>query len=124
MDGYAKAAANGVNPFNVPVVVDIGASPSFRTVRTDTFPTITRCRANGFNYWVSTKGARVDINELTLLQGFDLTDVDWKGAGATASAFAAALGNAQSLNAVSGVLPHVLYFSKLVTKEEFESMVR
>ena len=86
-------------------------------------PTITRCRAATQGYWVSTKGARIDVTELAMLQGFDPCDVDWQGAGASRSAYAACLGNAQSLNVVTAVLPHLMFFAKLISREEFHAML-
>jgi hypothetical protein len=67
---------------------------------------------------VSTKGARISVKDLTLLQGFDADDVDWAGAGVTANQFAVCLGNAQSLNVVVAVLPHLLYKAKLADHQE------
>ena len=54
------------------------------------------------------------------MQGFDpKADVDWREAGLTASQFGGMVGNAQSLNVVQALMPHVLYHSKLITKEQF-----
>ena len=120
---FAKAVAKGVNPFITPVVVDIGASPGWTTMQINKCPTITHGRAATNGYWVSTKGARIDTDELAMLQGFDPCDVDWQGAAASRSAYAGCLGNAQSLNVVTAVLPHLMFFAKLISTEEFHAML-
>ena len=42
----------------------------------------------------------ISLKEMTLFQGCGADDVDWAGAGVTASQFAGRLGHAQSLNVV------------------------
>ena len=120
---YFKVAEKGINPFTTPVVIDIGATEAWQTMQINKSPTITRGRASQFGYWVSTKGARMALSEMAMLQGFAPHELDWEGAQASKSAYAACLGNAQSLNVVMAVLPHLLYFAKLATKAEFEAMV-
>ena len=122
LGAYARAVRKHINPFITPVVVDVGCSKRFSTFGVDEFPTVTRTRARSFAYWVSTKGARVDIDELALLQGFGPSDIDWRGSGVTDTNFAGCLGNAQSMNVCLALVPHLLYFGKLITKAEFAKM--
>ena len=122
IEAYEKVVENNSNPFEPPVVVDIGCSEKWSNCQTNTCPTITNNRAATFGYWVSTKGARMSAKELIILLGFDADDVDWAGVGVTANQFAGCLGNAQSLSVVVAVLPHGLYKAKLITKKQFNLM--
>ena len=73
--------SSGVNPFKVPIVVDIGASAKFSTYRIGEIPTITRSRGSAKNgYWCTTKGGCLSTRELGALQGIprQLID-DFKG---------------------------------------------
>ena len=124
LGAYAQAVQTNINPFITPVVVDVGCSKRFATLGINEFPTVTRTRARSFAYWVSTKGARVDIDELALLRGFGPSDIDWRGAGVTETNFAGCLGSAQSMNVCLALVPHLLYFGKLITKAEFEKMTQ
>ena len=74
-------------------------------------------------YWCSTKGAPLNVTEMAALQGFGSTDFDWKSAGVTASQFAGCLGDAQSLNLVMAIIPHMLYISKQIAAEEYDLLV-
>ena len=110
----------GINPFSTPVVVDMDCSESFRQYKLDESLTLTRTRAAAMMYWCSTKGGPLNGRDMAALQGFDEDDIDWRGAGVSASQFAACLGDAQSLNLVMALLPQMLYLSKLITAEEFD----
>ena len=123
-NAYEKVVIKGCNPFVTPVVVDIGASPGWQTHAIAKCPTLTRSRTQSFGYWVSTKGGPLTIKEVGRLQGFDDGDIDWEGAGVSVKQYAGCLGNAQSLNVVCEVLPHLLFMAQLVNKKEFMSMTR
>ena len=86
-------------------------------------PTLTKNRAANLGYWVSTKGAPLDINEMMMLQGFDVDDIVWQNV-VSRTAFGGMIGNAQSLTVAKAVLPHLLFHGKLVTKEQFRRMVK
>ena len=93
-----------MNPYIKPVVVDIGASNGFSSSAIDMCLCLTRTRAGNFGYWSSTKGGRLDTFDMMRLQGFEASDIDWQGAGVKPSAFATALGNAQSLNVLTALV--------------------
>lgn len=124
MEAYRLCALDGVNPFLVPVVVDIGASERFRTHRVRECPCITRTRASQLGYWCSTKGGRLAAEELGMLQGFSPGTIDWKSAGVSEKKFAACLGNAQSLNVVEAVLPHALFLAKIIDTDDFAALTK
>ena len=120
---YQDVVRKGINPFSTPVVVDMDCSESYRQYKIAECPTLTRSRAASMMYWCSTKGAPLNVTEMAALQGFGSTDFDWKSAGVTASQFAGCLGDAQSLNLVMAIIPHMLYMSKQITAEEYDLLV-
>ena len=121
MAGYRK---HNVNPFSVPVIIDLGSSPDFASSAARYSPTLTRTRAGGAGYWCSTKGGKVSVDELAKLQGFlgPLLSVDWKGK-ISKGAFGGMIGNAQSANILLRLYPNVLYHAKLITLEEHTRML-
>ena len=78
---YRQCAAQGVNPFIVPVVMDMFASQRFRTHTVLSCPCITKSRAATLGWWCSTTGGRLSVDELALLQGFSPATIDWKYCG-------------------------------------------
>ena len=123
LSAYKSCKEKGTNPFMVPVVVDMDASPRFRSFRVGSCPCITKTRAGSFAYWCSTKGGRLSLSELMMLQGFQPAAVAWEEAGLTASQMAQCLGNAQSWNVVVAVLPRLLYLAKLIDSKDFGALV-
>ena len=111
-----------INPFLVPVVVDMKSSPAFSSHRVGECPALTKTRAAGFGYWASTKGGPLEVKEMCMLQGFKPKHLPWAEAGLKESAIAGALGNGQSLNLVMDLVPHVLFHSGQITYEQFEAM--
>ena len=81
LEAYRLCVAHGVNPFLVPVVVDVGASARFRSHRVNACPCITKSRAGQFGYWCSTQGGRLTVEELAMLRGFSPAAINWKSAG-------------------------------------------
>ena len=124
LEAYRLCAAHGVNPFLVPVVVDVGASARFRSHRVTACPCITKSRAAQLGYWCSTKGGRLTIEELAMLQGFSPAAINWKSAGVSDKKFGACLGNAQSLNVVEAVLPHALFLAKIIDQDDFKALAQ
>ena len=118
---YKKCARQGINPFVTPVVVDIGSSVKFRTFRVGCSPCITYTRGSQMAYWCSTTGGRLTSKDLDKLQGFQPGDVDWKAAGVTEKNYCGMLGNAQSLNVLKALLPHVFYAGKLINLDQFQA---
>ena len=108
----------------VPVVEDIGASEHFRSHRVQACPCITKSRASQLGYWCSTKGGRLTVEELALLQGFMPTTIKWKSLGISDKKFAGCLGNAQSLNVVVALLPYALYMAKIIDKQDFDALTQ
>ena len=122
--GLIRASEKGVNPISTPVIIDTGCSEKFRTHSVERAPTLTktRCASSPPDYWCTTKGGHLTIEEVGLLQGFDLNrDLEWKGI-VTKSQLGHMLGNAQSLSVVSVLLPHLWFLARLITKEEFNHM--
>ena len=115
---YRQCAAQGVNPFIVPVVVDMCASLRFRTHNVLSCPCVTKSRAAKLGLWCSTKGGRLSVDELAMLQGFSPATIDWKSCGISDKKCASCLGNAQSLNVVEAVLPHALFLAKIIDQDE------
>ena len=59
------------------------------------------------------------MDELALLQGFDPNrDYVWRGI-VKPTAMGVMIGNAQSLNVIVALLPHMWYLAKLISYEEF-----
>ena len=109
----------------MPVVIDALASQSTtQGVIDNECPTIARVRGGSFGYWCSLKGPWLDVNELSLLQGFEPSDIDWNSAKVTKNQFGACLGNAQSLNVLCAIAPYLLYSCKQIPNEECMSMTR
>jgi site-specific DNA-cytosine methylase len=81
LEAYRLRVAHGVNPFLVPVVVDVGASARFRLHGVNACPRITKSQAGHFGYWFSTKGGRPTAEELAMLHGFNPAAINWKPAG-------------------------------------------
>ena len=120
---YRKHAACGVNPFESPIIIDVGSSPGFSTSRVDASPCLTRSRCGSFGYWCSTKGGLLDVREMALLQGFNESEVDWRGARVSEGQFAAAIGNGMCATVLQYLIPRVLYMAKLATSEEVAQML-
>ena len=119
---YTKLHSQGINPFQAPVVVDMGSSPDFSSFQVGVCPTLTKTRASGYGYWCSTKGGVLDETDIVRLQGFDASIINCKTLGITKSALGSLVGNAQSLLVVKAVAAHALYHSKLITLAQLQSI--
>ena len=119
---YTKLHSQGTNPFKVPVVVDMGASPDFSSFQVNMCPTLTRTRTSGYGYWCSTKGGVLDETDIVKLQGFDASIINCKTLGISKSALGGLIGNAQSLPVVKAVAAHAMYHSKIITLAELQSI--
>ena len=123
MAAYTKVCAKGVNPYMTPVVVDVMASVGrFESFQIDASPCLTRSRASQFGYWCSTKGGFLDTRDMSLLQGFDESCIDWRGAGVSAYQFGACIGNTMSVNVLRLLLPRVFFNTKLISEAEFAEL--
>ena len=78
------------------------------------FPCLTERRSASFGIWISSRGRRIQLDELFRLQGIDSRDVDWEGAGVWRSQMGSMLGNAMSLNVCERVLGNLLWSAGLV----------
>ena len=117
---YNKCIKSEVNPFETPVVVDAGSSPRFRSFKIKSCMTITKSRgSNPRGYWCSTKGGPLNVVELMKLQGFRPRELQCEGV--SLNQVGACLGNAQSLNVVKVLLPHLLFLAKLIDRADFEA---
>ena len=126
-DAYAKVLNKnpGFNPFLTPIVADCGSSPGFASSCVGRAPTLTRRRCQSGGYWLSTKGGKLDVNELSKLQGFALTSlclVHPESGKPLISDFRlrGAIGNMMSVNVLLMLLPRALYLAKLITKDELD----
>ena len=121
--GIMKAVQAGVNPCIEPVIIDTGCSPSHRVSAFGGLaPTLTKTRCCSQRYWCTTKGGFLSVDELALLQGFDPNrDYVWRDV-VKPTAMGKMLGNAQSLNVIMALLPHMWYLAKLISYEEFVFM--
>jgi DNA (cytosine-5)-methyltransferase 1 len=122
LNAYAKVVADGANPFLNHVIVDVGSSEEYSYHLVEKCPTLTRARAGSFGYWDSKKGGTLDLQEMCLLQGFNLSDIDYKGAGVTEKQVAAAVGNMMSVNVLMSLFPLALYRAKLITRDMLRAM--
>eukprot|EP00973_Karenia_brevis_P001715 233381-Karenia_brevis.AAC.1 len=62
---YKKAVEEGTNPFVDHIIVDVGSSPQFGVSMVGVCPTLTKSRAGSLGYWSSTKGGRLDTEEMS-----------------------------------------------------------
>ena len=124
LSALEKSSAS-VNPFQTPIVIDMGSSMRYSSFKIDACMTLTSSRCSMFGYWVSSKGGPMDVYDMMHLQGFSQEDFgNFNALGVSNSAMAACLGNAQSLNVLMKVVPRALYLARLITKSEFEVMDR
>ena len=124
LSALEKSSAS-VNPFQTPVVIDMGSSIRYSSFKIDACMTLTSNRCSMFGYWITTKGGPMDVYDMMHLQGFSQKDFgDFNALGVSNTAMAACLGNAQSLNVLMKVVPRALYLARLITKSEFEVMDR
>ena len=117
---YGKAVDLGVNPFTRPMIIDIGSSDQFMQYQVGMSPCLTKSRCSSYGYWCSTKGGPLTARELSRLQGFE--ELDWRGAGASASQYGAMVGNTINVNVLKFLLPRVLYMSSLISHAQFLQM--
>ncbi len=122
LNAYAKVVATGENPFLKHVIVDIGSSEAYSYHSVEKCPTLTRARAGSFGYWDSKKGGTLDLEEMCLLQGFQLSDLDYKGAGVDEKHVAAGVGNMMSVNVLMSLFPLALYRAKLITYDRLREL--
>ena len=105
-----------INPLKVPVFNDVDCSLGFATSQVRMIPCLTAKRGSTCGIWVSTRGRRIDLEEMFRFQGINSADVDWKGAGVTASQMGRMLGNAMSLNVCERVLKNLLWSAGLIER--------
>ena len=116
---YEKVVQLGKNPFGETVIIDMKSSETFSGLTVGVSPTLTRTRCSGLGYWCSYKGGVLSIADMCALQGFDADELDFAGCCVSDAAAGGLIGNAQSLNVVNAILPHMLFLSQLITKKEF-----
>ena len=121
---HPACKATNTNPCLTPVVVDAGAGLRFRSFRVGSCPCITKtCGGNVNGYWRWTTGGCLTIDELAMLPGSGPSMLDWRGAGLTPSQCGQCLGKAQPLNVAKAIVLYLLYLSRLIGAEDFNSIV-
>lgn len=98
----AKAKASGLDPHSVDIVVDIGCSASRANMMYDLCPAITRSRAASCDFWLTSAGRRLTVDELLRLQGFSAQDINLDGL--SERQVGELVGNAMSVPVLSAVL--------------------
>ena len=119
---YARCLSLDINPFEVPVVIDVGSTTSYSSSKINGSPCLTRSRCQNFGYWISTKGNYISLDEMLNLQGLDAHDVGYKPAGIPEPVMAAMLGNAMSMNVLQRLIPRVLFHAKLITQHQYSHL--
>jgi DNA-cytosine methyltransferase len=120
---YTKVVQQGINPWKSWVIVDAKSSHRFMGFQVGQSPTLCRARCSQMGYWCSKKGGYLNVTDMMLLQGFAVEDMDFTAANVTPGAFAGCLGNALSANVMAALLPHVFHAAKLISPEEFLTLV-
>ena len=65
-----------IHPLKVPVFNDVDCSPGFATSQVRMIPCLTAKRGSTRGIWVSTRGRRIDLEEMFRFQGINPADVD------------------------------------------------
>ena len=108
--------AAGINPQKTLIVSDTGATGGRDPAYVEKVPCMTATRLGRAEYWMSTRGRRMDVPEMFRYQGFKDTDnVDT--ACTRASELGDLLGNAASKNVIKVVLTKALVSAGLVEGE-------
>ena len=89
-------------------IVDVGCSHKFATHRLGGFPTMTRTRCSGHNYWAIARGRKVNTRELCRGMGLHPKLIPWKKLKVSDAAFGACLGNSVSFGCARAILKSVL----------------
>ena len=84
--------------------------------------TLTKSHCEAFSYWSSSKGDFLDVDDYTRLQGLDVGDLDWQGAGVTRRQFAGMLGNAMAANVLEFVIPCALKSAGMISNRRYIEM--
>ena len=113
---YRKVFANGIDPKQTPVLVDVDCSDGYRSVGVNIAKTLTRSRGEVGGPWVSTRGRRTTISELMRIQGFTESEVPWQEAGISAHQIGAMLGNSVSVPVIGAVLANAMFAGGLTRK--------
>jgi hypothetical protein len=119
---YEKLAAKRINPYRTPVCVDTGGTPAWVYTSVGRVMTLTKSHCEAFSYWSSSKGDFLDVDDYTRLQGLDVGDLDWQGAGVTRRQFAGMLGNAMAANVLEFVIPCALKSAGMISNRRYIEM--
>ena len=108
MDAYREVHAAGVNPFEVPIIIDFHSSERFSSYKTNVCPPLTKSRCSSFGYWCSLKGGVLSIDEYMKLQGLDASDLPFRTLGISDSAFAGSSSRRSRHSSVVLSLVHIV----------------
>ena len=107
----------GINPCEVPVLIDCDCSEKYATYGLNIAKAITRARGGSGGPWVSSRGRRVTIDELFKLQGFDAPgDVPWQAAKLSKRQAGQLIGNSLCPPVIGMLLSETLYAAGLTAK--------
>ena len=94
----------GVDPREVPVAVDVDASPRFASYGVNICKTMTKSRAATGGFWVSTRGRKMTLQEIMRVSGLQDDELGWKSAGVTEKQVGGMLGNSVPVPLMAAVL--------------------
>ena len=102
-----KAKAKGQSIKHL--IIDIGCSPGFAVCKANHWPTLTRSRCAGFNYWILKRGRKVKLAELAAGFGLKGGAKTLRTPGVSESALGAMLGNSVPMGLCASVLASMLH---------------
>ena len=103
----------GKDPRTIPVLIDVDCSDKYATFGIDEAKTITRTRGGTGGPWVSSRGRRVNTNELLRLQGFNPARIPWQEIGVTKRQIGQLIGNSVCPPVLGMALSEALYSAGL-----------
>ena len=110
--GLEMLEAKGVdNPTRVPCFIDVDATLGWLSAMVECCPCLTKRRCERQGHYLTTAKGMMTLREICNFQALPMHFHSWARAklNITDSAFAAAVGNAMSVNVLMRLLPKVLY---------------
>ena len=111
---FKKCLDNGVNPMDVPILVDIDCSHKFAIYGVNIAKTLTKSRGQAGGPWISTRGRRTTISEMLRIQGFSPPEVPWQECAIARTVIGGMIGNSIPVPMLGCVLAEGLYAAGLV----------
>ena len=106
----------------VAVQMDVGSSEHRAGVNIDVCGTLTHTGCKRNDYWVSTKGGVMSVEELERLQGIPQHFFDYKEAGISQAQYRGMIGNAMSWPVVAAVIASTLRAAGIASDLEYDMM--